>query len=319
MAKKKINLDNLNVDLDIKDNAEELETVNQINAKYIKELNFKLQELKVGAFVSDYMNEKYRETVETFNDLKVKVYRHTNDLKLMKIKIYDFNTLELVKEYYFKLDSMLENSTDINRLEKRANKNGMVQSAIFLDEKVEYYLAKNLRYINDYLEYKGMKKVSKKDYQNNILYDFLIKNKYWEKDMFEIEEMKEDIISKTDDLLDENYKGLSKRAFFINQERSKQGLYVHLDIYKNILNVQKNALPSANDISGKRDYINQIYINYLLDFVSNKVIFDLEIFDTDLVGNNLVLDPPTMLKKEPVDKYFSLEKYFNDIEKKPLD
>lgn len=330
MAKKKINLDNLNVDLDIKDNAEELLTVNETNTKYMKDLNINLQTLRREAFVTDFLNDEYRDNVELFNGKKVKVFRHTQDLKVLKIKIYDFETNDLLKEYNLRLDSLIENSTDLNRLEKRANKNGMVQTAIFLDYNVEYFLAENLRIINEYLEKQSIKKVSKKDFQNNILNDYIIRNNFDDKSIFELEEIKENIISKTDKMLDENYKGLSKRVFFSNPVKTKQGLYLNLELYEKLLNVQSFAFPSVTDIKGKRDLINQIYANYLLDFVSNKEIFNSYFMTLDFRGieeTNIELDfeqgfePKT--KEVPVEKYvkkyFSLKKIFDDNHKKPLD
>lgn len=330
MAKKKINLDNLNVDLDIKDNAEELMTVNETNIKYMKDLNINLQTLRREAFVTDFLNDEYRDTVEIFNDKKVKVFRHTQDLDVLKIKIYDFESNELIKEYNLRLNSLLENSSDLKRLEKRANKNGMVQTAIFLDYNVEYYLSENLRIINEYLEKQGVKKVSKKDFQNNILNDYIVRNNFDDKSIFELEENKENIISKTDKMLDENYKGLSKRVFFSSPVRSKQGLYLHLELYEKLLNVQSFAFPSVTDIKGKRDLINQIYANYLLDFVSNKEIFNSYFMTPVFRGfeeTNIELDFEQgfepKFKEVPIEKYvkkyFNLKKLFDDIEKKPLD
>lgn len=202
MSKKKLDLNNLNINLEVENT---VETV------------------KIPEEIKD---------VETLENLNVKF---NNELFILRKKD-DSDTFELVKADIEKLKdriNTIKKQSD-NRVIKTKDADKL-QTGYYFDSLINPLIKHYLKELNNYLKSqkgKNYKKIFKVDFTDNVLYNFFKNEGVWNKDLNTMLENKEKYAKKGTQLLSYLVKGIPFEKIMTLDEiaKSKQGLYGTKDI-----------------------------------------------------------------------------------------
>lgn len=138
------------------------------------------------------------------------------------------------------------------------------QSGIYLDNKLNDFIKMYLMQLNAYLTSKNgksAKKVTKADLTDNIIYDFLAENTLIGIEYKALENIKAELDNLGNEMLEITYKDLPLKSL-LRSDRSKQGLYINLNLFENIV-VCSDFIFTEQE-GGKAMLINNILKNWFI-------------------------------------------------------
>ncbi|EGP5704993.1 hypothetical protein DSH77_13725 [Enterococcus faecium] len=277
MAKKKLDLNNLNINLEIENTVETVEIPEEIK------------------------------DVETLENLNIS---YNNELYILRKKA-DTDTFELVKA---DIETMKDR---INTIKKQSDNRVIktkdadkLQTGYYFDSLINPLIKHYLKELNSYLKSqkgKNYKKVFKVDFTDNVLYNFFKTEGVWNKDLNTMLENKEKYAKKGTQLLSYLVKDIPLEKIMTNDEiaKSRQGLYGTKDIVTKL--VETHPLFLNADKYDTSYFLNCIFKQYFIAHCNvDRAIFLDKNYDVTQIK----------FKVADFDNYFNISKLVIDDEKR---
>lgn len=277
MAKKKLDLNNLNINLEVENTVETVEIPEEIK------------------------------DVETLENLNIS---YNNELYILRKKA-DTDTFELVKADVETLKDR------INTIKKQSNNRVIktkdadkLQTGYYFDFLINPLIKHYLKELNSYLKSqkgKNYKKVFKVDFTDNVLYNFFKTEGVWDKDLNTMLENKEKYAKKGTQLLSYLVKDIPLEKIMTNDEisKSRQGLYGTKEIITKL--VETHPLFLNADKYDTSYFLNCIFKQYFVAHCNvDRAIFLDKNYDVTQIK----------FSKADFDNYFSISKLVIDDEKR---
>lgn len=281
MAKKKLDLNKLNISLEVEDTIKTLEITEEIP-----------EEIK---------------DVRSLENLNIS---YNNDLYILRKKD-DSETYELVRADLATLKdriNTIKNQSDHRVIKTRyADK---LQTGYYFDSLINPLIKHYLKELNGYLKFKkgkDFRKVFKVDFTDNVLYNFFTTEDVWYKDLNTMLENKDKYAKRGTQLLSYLVKDIPLEKIMTNDgiSKSKQGLYGT----KNIINKLVETHPlflNANKYDTSY-FLNCIFKQYFIAYCNvDRAIFLDANYDVTQIT----------FSKDDFDKYFTINKFVDDNKKR---
>ena len=273
MAKKKLDLNKLNINLEIENTVETVEIPEEI-----KDIDT-LENLNVS-----YNNELFilRKKADSENFELVRA-----DLETLKDRI---NTIKKQS------DNRVIRTRDADKL----------QSGYYFDSLINPLIKHYLKELNSYLKSqkgKDFRKVFKVDFTDNVLYNFFRNEEVWYEGLDTLVENKEKYAKRGTQLLSYLVKDIPLEKIMINEEisKSRQGLYGTKNIITKL--VETHPLFLNADKYDTSYFLNCIFKQYFIAYCNvDRAIFLDKNYDVTQIK----------FSKDDFDNYFSITKLVND-------
>lgn len=273
MAKKKLDLDKLNINLEIENTVETVEIPEEIK------------------------------DIETLENLNVS---YNNDLYILRKKA-DSDVFELVRA---DLETLKDR---INTIKKQSDNRVIrtrdadkLQSGYYFDSLINPLIKHYLKELNSYLKSqkgKDYRKVFKVDFTDNVLYNFFRNEDVWYEGLDTLLENKEKYAKRGTQLLSYLVKDIPLEKIMINEEisKSRQGLYGTKNIITKL--VETHPLFLNADKYDTSYFLNCIFKQYFIAYCNvDRAIFLDKNYDVTQIK----------FSKDDFDNYFSITKLVND-------
>ena len=277
MAKKKLDLNKLNINLEIENTVEKVEIPEEIK------------------------------DIETLENLNIS---YNNDLYILRKKA-DSDTFELVRA---DLETLKER---INTIKKQSDNRVIrtkdadkLQTGYYFDSLINPLIKHYLKGLNSYLKSqkgKDYRKVFKVDFTDNVLYNFFRTEDVWYKGLNTLLEEKEKYAKKGTQLLSYLVKDIPFEKIMTLDEiaKSRQGLYGTKNIITKL--VETHPLFLNADKYDTSYFLNCIFKQYFVAYCNvDRAIFLDKNYDVTQIK----------FSKDDFDNYFSITKLVNDNDKR---
>lgn len=273
MAKKKLDLNKLNINLEIENTVETVEIPEEI-----KDIDT-LENLNVS-----YNNELF-------------VLRKKSDSDVFELVRADLETLkERINTIKKQSDNRVIRTRDADKL----------QSGYYFDSLINPLIKHYLKELNSYLKSqkgKDYRKVFKVDFTDNVLYNFFTNEDVWYKDLNTMLENKDKYAKRGTQLLSYLVKDIPLEKIMINDEisKSRQGLYGTKNIITKL--VETHPLFLNADKYDTSYFLNCIFKQYFIAYCNvDRAIFLDKNYDVTQIK----------FSKDDFDNYFSITKLVDD-------
>lgn len=277
MAKKKLDLNKLNINLEIENTVEKVEIPEEIK------------------------------DIETLENLNIS---YNNDLYILRKKA-DSDVFELVRA---DLETLKEK---INTIKKQSDNRVIrtkdadkLQTGYYFDSLINPLIKHYLKELNSYLKSqkgKDYRKVFKVDFTDNVLYNFFRTEDVWYKGLNTLLEDKEKYAKRGTQLLSYLVKDIPLEKIMTNDEiaKSRQGLYGTKNIITKL--VETHPLFLNADKYDTSYFLNCIFKQYFVAHCNvDRAIFLDKNYDVTQIE----------FSKADFDNYFSITKLVNDNDKR---